>query len=171
MERIGNTANQKQGNVNLKIFQSLEQIIFDLSENNIDESVESSLGLYDEEFPYSFNLIICRLVYSCFVSKRQNEDLYFSYIKLLGTKLEEKINVPNIPRVIEVFSRFLFCIKTQESDYLLEKLIQQNFIESERVKNKQTLYFSHYQEINKDDNLPFSKQFYENIEELKKDEW
>ena len=109
-------------------------------------------------------------MYSCFASKRQNEDLYFSYLKLLGTKSEEKINLPNIPHVIGVFTQFLFSIEAQESNYLIEKLIDQNFIDSESFKNKRTLYFSHYQEINKDNSLPFSNQFYKNIEELKRDE-
>ena len=59
LERMRNTETQTQRNVNLKIFQSLEQIIFGLNENNINESVESSLGFYDKEFPYSFNFIIC----------------------------------------------------------------------------------------------------------------
>ena len=68
---------QTQINIDPIMFQSLEEIIFGMNKDNIPESVDSSLGFYVEEFPYSFNLIICRLIYSCFVSNNQNTDIFF----------------------------------------------------------------------------------------------
>ena len=171
---MGTTTSQTRSSYidDFMTLKSLEQIIFDLNEDNINESVKLTIGFYNEKFPYSFNLVICRLVYSCFVSKRQNEDLYFSYLKLLRTKEEEEIKKSDVHNVIDIFSRFLISVETQESDYLLEKLIEQGFIDSIIVKNKHTLYFSHYQsEVKCNKDLPFSNQFFENIEELQKENW
>ena len=159
----------------LQIFQSIEEIVFALDENNIVESVQSSFQLFEEESPYSFNLVVCRLVYSCFVSHFQNANIYFSYLKFLEEKEEAKINNPKVNNVIEVFAEFLISLGTQESNYLLENLIEQNFIKSGIVKNNPTFYFAHYQtnfEPNKlDTELPFSRKFIENIEVLKKNDW
>ena len=171
---MGTTTSQTQNSniVDFRTLKSLEKIIFDLNEDNINESVELTIGFYDDEFPYSFNLVICRLVYSCFVSKRQNEELYFTYLKMLGTKEEEEIKNPNIHKIIDIFSRLLISTETQESNYLLEKLIEQGLIESMSVKNKRTLYFLHYQsEVKCNKDLPFSNQFFENVEELQKENW
>ena len=170
---MGNNQSQAQNKECLKILQRIEKIIFDLDENNITESVESSLEFFEEESPYSFNLIVCRLVYSFLLSHFQNANIYFTYLKFLEEK--EKANDPNISNIIEVFAKFLISIETHESNYLLENLVEQNFIEAKTVKNKSTLYFAHYQtDIEPNDintKLPFSGEFIENFEALKKDDW
>ena len=80
---MGNSQSQKsqiQYKKYLQTLQYIEKIVFDLDENNIVESVESSLEFFEEELPYSFNFIVCRLVYSCFESHFQKEYIYISHI-------------------------------------------------------------------------------------------
>ena len=166
---------QAQNKEYLQILQRLEQIVFDLGENNIKELVKSSLNFFDEEFPYSFNLVVCRLVYSYFTSHYQNANICFSYLKMLEEKEEEKINHPDFSNIIEIFAHFLISLETQESYYLLEKLIEQKFIEAKIVKNKPTLYFAHHQKKFDPNHLnskyQFACKFCSNIEALKKDDW
>ena len=84
-------------------------------------------------------------MYSCFLSHAQKVNIYFSYLKLLEEKEEEKTKNSNISNIIEVFVKFLISLRTHESNYFLENHIEQNFIEAKTVKNKSTLYFAHYQ--------------------------
>lgn len=161
-----------QDNECLKKLHSIKKIIFELNEINVVESVELLFNFYDENFPYSFNLVICRLLYICFTIKMQNVDIYLKFIKLHEKQKEEKSKNSNFHKVTNIFEHFLILTETQESNYLLEKLIGQNFIEPKSVKNKHTLYFSHYKtEVKRNYDLEFSEQFFNNIEELKKDEW
>ena len=46
--RSQNTERQIQNNFDLKLFQSLEQIVFGENENNIDETVKLLLSFYGE---------------------------------------------------------------------------------------------------------------------------
>ena len=72
-----------QTTTDIKALLSLEQIIFDLNENKVDQSVETSIDFYNEETPYSFSLIISKLVYSCFLSHNKNVNTFFSYLNYL----------------------------------------------------------------------------------------
>ena len=96
----------------------------------------------------------------------QNANICFTCLKLLGMKEEEKTNNPNVSNIIEVFAKLLISITTQESNYLLEDLIEQNFIKAKFVKDKPTLYFAHYKtDVNPNNinaKLPFSWEFFGN---------
>ena len=175
---LGNNQSQTQIQIlkkYLRVFQCIEKIAFDLDVNNITESVESSFEFLEEESPYSFNLVVCGLVYSCFVSHFQNASICSSYIKILGEKEEDKTKYPKVSNIIEVFAKFLIYLETQESNYLLEYLIEQNFINAKIVENKRTLYIRHYKTDVEPNNLnrklPFSKKFFKNYGKLKKDDW
>ena len=58
-------------------------------------------------------------MYSCFVSHLQNANIYFSYLKFLEEKEEEKTNNAKVINIIEAFAKFLISLDTQESNYLL----------------------------------------------------
>ena len=50
----------------------------------------------------------------------------------------------NNPKINDIFGVFLPEIKMQESYYLLEKMFEQNLIDSSIAKEISTLYFVHY---------------------------
>ena len=87
---------------------------------------------------------------------------------------EEETNIDN-PKIIDIFCRFLSKNKTQESHYLLEKMINLNLIDSSITKGISTKYFAHYKTKEESrfhiSNDPFSKEFINNIEELSKNDW
>ena len=88
---------------------------------------------------------------------------------------KKKKRKPNVSNVINAFVKFLISLGTQESNYLIENLIEQNFIEAKIVKDRPTLYFTHYQVDFKPNSsnryYPFSTEFIKDIEFLKKDDW
>ena len=118
----------KNKSIIIQILTELEQVVFNLNYENFELSVQQTMDLFDANFPYSFNFAICMLIYSPFSSQRGEFDTYLSYLKSLQTK-EEDIRTDN-PKIINIFGRFLTESKTQESRYLLEKMIEQNLINS-----------------------------------------
>ena len=159
--------------INIQILNTLEQIVFNLNDENLEFSVRQTMNFFDANFPYSFNLIICMLVHTAFSSQRGESGTYLSYLKSIQTK-EEEINNDN-PKIIDFFGHFLSESKTQESLYLLEKMINLNLINSSVTKEKETKYFAHYKTIEESKyyfwNDPFCNAFFENYEELSKNEW
>ena len=66
--------NNKSGNIQTLI--ALEQIVFSLSDENLEISVQQTMNLFDTNFPYSFNFAICMLVLAAFASQREEFDKY-----------------------------------------------------------------------------------------------
>ena len=104
----------------MQILTALEQIVFNLDDENLEISVQQTMNLFDANFSYSFNFAICMLVYSAFSSQREEFGTYLSYMKSIQTK-EEEININNT-KIIEIFCIFLSECETQESRYFLEKI-------------------------------------------------
>ena len=65
----------------VQILIAIEQIIFNLNNENLEFSVQQTMKLFDANFPYSFNLAVCMLVYSAFSSLREEFATYLSYMK------------------------------------------------------------------------------------------
>ena len=123
---------------------ALQQIISNMKEENIDFSVRQTMDLFDKNFPYSFNLIISMLLYATFSCRRVDANTYMTYLKLFQNKKEEgNIDI----KIIEIFVQYLSRIRTQESYYLLENMIEQNLIDSNIIKNIHTKYFAHHKTI------------------------
>ena len=72
-------SNNKSSSV--QILTAIEQIIFNLNNENLEFSVQQTMKLFDANFPYSFNLAVCMLVYSAFSSLREEFATYLSYMK------------------------------------------------------------------------------------------
>ena len=123
----------------------LEQIVFNLHEENVEYSVQQTMNLLDANFPFSFNFVICMLVHAAFSSRSGEANMYFTYLKLLQNK-EEEANINN-SKIIEIFCQYLSKNKTQESYYLLEKMIEQNLIYSSITKSLETEYFAQYKTV------------------------
>ena len=117
-------SNNQQSSI--QILTALEQIVFNLNDENLELSVQQTMYFFDANFPYSFNFVICMLVLSAFSSQRGEFDTYLSYLKSIQTK-EEEANT-NFPKIIDIFCLFLSVNETQESRYLLENLINLNEI-------------------------------------------
>ena len=128
------------------------------------------MNLFNAKFPYSFNFVICMLVHTAFSSQRGEFGTYLNYIRSIQTK-EEETNT-NIPKIIDIFCKYLSENKTQESHYLLEKMINLNLIDSNITKRVSSVYFAHYKTIEEIKSYywidKFCKAFLENIEELSK---
>ena len=159
---------------NRQILDALEQIILKLNEGNIDSSAQETMNLFDTNQPYSFNVVICRLITVAFASQRKNANIYLDYLKSVQSK-EEEANI-NTPKIIEIFVQYLLRNETQESYYLLEKMIEQNLIDSSITKNiLRTNYFAHYKTIKEVKDYGYRGHFYdkflENIKELSKNNW
>ena len=90
---------------NIQVLTALEQIVFNLNDENLEISVKQTMNLFDANFSYSFNLAICMLVHAAFSSLRGEFDTYLGYLKLIQTK-EEEANIYN-PKIIDVFCKFL----------------------------------------------------------------
>ena len=86
---------------NKRILDVLEQIIFKLNEENIESSVQQTMNLFDANFPYSFNVVICRLIHFAFASQKGETNIYLGYLKSLQCK-EEEANISN-PKIIDIF--------------------------------------------------------------------
>ena len=156
----------------IRILGGLEKIIFNMNDENVEFSVQQTMNLFDGNFPYSFNVAICMLVYTAFASQREDANKYLFYLKSLQSK-EEKANVDNT-KIVEIFAQYLSRNETQESYFLLEKMIEQNLIESSITKNIRTKYFAHYKTIEEGKKWiydPFYDEFLENIDELSKNDW
>ena len=78
------TKNNKTNTI--QIFNALEKIIFNLNDENLEFSVQQTMNLFDANFPYSFNLVICILVHNAFSSQRGECDTYLSYMKSIQIK-------------------------------------------------------------------------------------
>ena len=79
----------------------LEQIVFNLNEENLKLSVQQTMNLFDANFPYSFNLAICNAYSAAFSSLRGELISYLRYLKTIQTKKEE-INIDNT-KIIDIF--------------------------------------------------------------------
>ena len=99
----------------------LEKTLFKLSDKNIETSVELVMNIFDVNFPYSFNYVLCRLLYSVFISKGKDANLYLNFLQQIENKEKE---IKQNKTIIEIFKHFLFLLLTQESNYLLEKMIE-----------------------------------------------
>ena len=156
-----------------QIVNFLEDIIFNINDNNIELSVQTTLNLQDASYIFSYNLIICRLVFSAFISQRKEATLYFEFLKAIQMNEEISKTICN-DSIIEIFSQFLLKLNRQESYYLLEKMIEQELIDPSSIQKQQSLYFSHYktkEEIASLQSNQFWKQFSSNIDVLEKDNW
>ena len=152
--------------------QKLEKIIFSFNKDNIEQSVQSILNLFDNHFPDTFNLLVSQFLYSTFISHMNDENLCIRCLTNLDAKEKENFKITN--KLINIFSQCLLRIKSQESFFMIENLIEKGFFKPSFVKNLSTLYFSHYKTIEKVKNminLPFYDEFISNIEELSKDDW
>ena len=127
---------------NIQILITLEQIVFNLNDENLEFSVQQTMNLFDANFPYSFNLAICMLIHAAFASQRVGFDTYLSYLKSIQTK-EEETNIDN-SKITDILCRFLTRSKPQESRYLLERIINLNLIESSITRRILTKNFAHY---------------------------
>ena len=52
------------------------QIVFNLNEENIEYSVQQTMNLFDANSPYSFNLTICKLIYTAFITQMGEVNKY-----------------------------------------------------------------------------------------------
>ena len=119
----------------IRIPSTLEEIIFHMTDENIESSVQKTMNLFDANFPYSFNIVICMLVHTAFSSRSGEGNMYITYLRTLQNK-EEEANINN-PKIIDIFGQYLLRNQTQESYYLLEKMVQQNLFNSNITKNIQ----------------------------------
>ena len=132
----------------LKTMRSLEQIVFYLSNENIIESAEKTMKLFNNDFPLSFNLVLSQLIYSSFISQIKDFNIYIRFMKEIKTK-EEGINKSN-HEIIDTFLQFLHGLKAQESSFLKE-IIELWLFSPDSVQNKKMLYFTNnisYEKIN-----------------------
>ena len=77
--------------------------------------------LFDANFPYSFNIVVCVLVHTAFSSRCGEGNIYFNYLRTLQNKVEEA-NI-NYPKIIDIFGKYLLRNETQESYYLLGNMV------------------------------------------------
>ena len=112
----------------------LQGYVFGLSKKNLEASIESTINLLDL-YPYSFNLVVCELVYSSFVSQKKDFGIYLNFLQ----ELERKETNKSKHNIFEIFSNFLLGLKSQESCFLLEKLIEQGHAEPKILKCKKHL--------------------------------
>ena len=87
--------------INIKIFTALEQVVYNLNNENFVFSVQQTMNLFDANFPYSFILAICMLVLAAFASQRGEFETYLNYLKLIQTK-EEETNISH-HKIIDIF--------------------------------------------------------------------
>ena len=154
-----------QESQSLQTLQALTQIIFNLNNENISQSAQATLEFAEPNLRYSFNLIVCHLVYSSFFSKSNDPNIYFLYLK----EIDNSFN-----GIFDYFCQFLLAKTTEESNYLLESIINQNLVEPNLVDARQSLYFAHRKlasEISRFRYFPFGKEFFEHYNELSKDNW
>ena len=115
----------------------LKEIVFNLNKDNIKSSVEASMKFLDDALSYSFNITVSRLAYTSFVTQNKELDVIFKFLNSVEAK-EKELNQHF--EVFDVLSQFLLDMNSQESNYLLEKLVEQNLIQSEVVKNKRSIF-------------------------------
>ena len=60
----------------IQYIENIQHIIWDMDEENIQESVEIIINLFDANFPYSFKLILCQLIISSFISQMKDFNIY-----------------------------------------------------------------------------------------------
>ena len=107
---------------NIQILTELEQVILNLNNENLQFSVEQTMNLFDANFPYLSNFA-CLL--SIFITKGRIWHI-FQLLKINSNKGRK--NIDN-PKIIDIFCRFLSESETQESYYLLEKIINLNLVD------------------------------------------
>ena len=88
----------------LQNIQTLEKIIFNISEDNVEQFVHSALNLFDNHFPDTFNLLVSQFLYSTFISHMNDENIYIRYLSNLNAKEEEKFKTTN--KLINIFSQY-----------------------------------------------------------------
>ena len=155
-----------------ELIHRIQIIVFNLNFQNIGSLVKSTLDLFYKKYWYSFNLIICRSIYSSFISQKKETDLYFSFLYIIETEEYSKFNV----KIIPIFIQYILSLNSQESNFLISKLIENNLIEPDcfgYIQNKRTFYFSHLQKrINlRNFYYPFRFQFFSNFIELSNNNW
>ena len=67
----------------IKSMQCLEQTIFSLNDENIEDAVEAVMSVFSDSFPCTSNLIICKLIFSSFVSQKKDFELYLRFMKTI----------------------------------------------------------------------------------------
>ena len=119
------------GNEAFRFLRILQDIVWNLTEDSISEAVQLIESLLDINFPYSFNHIICQLIYSTIIATKKEFDIYFHFLKALEIIEEAKTG----QNIICAFAHYIQSSNSQESKFLLEKMIEQNLIDTNIIKN------------------------------------
>ncbi|KAH0793109.1 cask-interacting protein (caskin) 1,2 [Histomonas meleagridis] len=158
--------------VNIQKLISLKQIIANLTNENIDSSVEQTMKLYDSDLPYSFNMVISILIYYTFLSRKTVTEIYVKYIKSLQAKEEEQNKTDD--KIVNILSNYILQFNTQEAYYLLVKMIEYNLIDKDFVKDIDSKYFGHYrtdEENRIEDDEGINEYFLNNYDNLSKNDF
>ena len=155
----------------IQYLKTIQSIVFNLNEENIEESTRLTMKLFDANFPFSFNFILSKLIYSSCFSQMKDINIYFHFMNSIGKKEEE---IKSVHKLIDTFIKYILDYGSYVSDYILENMIEQKIVDSKITSNSKSLYFAHYKTKSELDDLkdePFSEQFFENIDTLQKDNW
>ena len=163
--------NEIKGKEIIQYLITIQDIIWKLNEENIEDSIRLIINLFSDDFPYSFNLALSQSIYSTFVAKSNDFEIYLNFMKAI--EIKEKEIKDDICGIFEIFLHYMIWLETQESDYLLEQMIEHNLIDSRFVINKKTLYFAHLKTRKELNSLkhPIWWDFFKNIKKFQKDDW
>ena len=145
--------------------ETIQIAVWNVNEKNFNESVESIMNLIDNNYPYSFYLLLSQIIFSSFASRAKSSDTCLRFVKAIETR--EANN-----KMFEIFTHYLLGLSSQESFYLLSEMIEQNLIDPKTVRNIESFYFAPYKtnhEIDWKSSFPLSIQL--NFNELSKDNW
>ena len=77
---------ESQKRITIQDLQSMQKSLLDLNEGNHKEIAEAVMNFFDVSKPDSFNQVICRLIYSAFVSQGIEPKVYFLFLKTIEEK-------------------------------------------------------------------------------------
>ncbi|KAH0793924.1 cask-interacting protein (caskin) 1,2 [Histomonas meleagridis] len=115
-----------------------ENVIYKLSEENLQETSENLSKFFDEKYAFSFILLVCQYVKSLVMTQRHDGSLYIKFLQ----ELEKQIKHP----IINTLSTFLVDQEKSggESHYMLNKLVEQNLLDPNSITLEDKSIFIHY---------------------------
>ena len=150
-------------NVDIMFLLNLKNLIFNIDNNIILETVKEIRKLKPEKFSILFYYIISKLIFS---STKRDYDKLAVYINFIKEYDDETLT--------KTLIQYLIRVNNCESNYFLNKLLENNIAKVDDVKNIKSLYFMHYksdEDINKMKNDIDFDEVNNNIEKLKKNNW
>ena len=125
----------------MQYLQAIKEAVFELDQENLKLMVQTTMKLFDVNYPISFNKVLLQYIYSAFISQRRNINIYFQFLKEIETS-EEQI-LQKKPRIFTMFEQYLLRLNSKESKYILVQIVENKLIRPDFVKNVNDLYFGH----------------------------